>query len=82
MKLSESYLKAARLIDSGKHLYCCTAIMSAGAFVTDFEDRFRPKRLPKDHNEQGWYGYPEETAQSERILALCFMAAICESEGN
>jgi len=55
-----------------------------------FERMMRPNRLPKNHKDYGWYGRPKNIffskkyteRQSCRVLSLCFMAAIAESEGR
>lgn len=80
---SDVYLKAAEFIKDGVGHGCCFAICQAASneivdeALDDFIDLFKP-----DAGEGGflwWWGNVESRrAQNQRILALCFMAAITE----
>ena len=88
MKASEVYRKAAeriasRMFSQGEHYCACYAITLADKESEEenkamFSDWFMPEGKFK---EQYWFGdtYDKE-ARKERILALCFMAAIAEDE--
>jgi len=59
------------------------------AILDQFQNAMRPNRLPLNHEAYGWYGKPVDARnapiterQECRVLALCFMAAIAESEGR
>jgi len=82
MKLSKVFRNASRAIELGKNVYCCTAIDDATWFgdpdrlpaLYYFNDLFKPTR-----NRTYWW--PQHDRDS-RVVALCFAAAIAESEGK
>ena len=98
MKMSEVYRRAAEVIEEGGMLYACDAIgVAVGWFSPDgcnkphpyrnkdlrnqalmyFAELFRPER-----RSYYWFGPTTGENKKPRILALCFMAAIMESEGR
>ena len=86
MKLSTTFLKAAELVASDEVPYTCDAILAAhkgrapGAMFW-WRDHFKPSL---DAPETYWLRGTGMTKQERiewRILALCFAAAICKSEG-
>lgn len=88
MKSSEVYRKAALSIERDEWYSwrsACEAISEVGgACWTEYTDKFNDVFCPP--GVTGWKAYyfgdgsPEN--QNARILALCFMAAISESEGD
>lgn len=90
MKLSEIYRNAAKLIERNKTAFACFAIddacrgnrLLAKEPQLEFSGLFRP--IGKGANES-WFrdaGSTPDERRNIRILALCFMVAIAESEGK
>jgi hypothetical protein len=90
MKLSPSvYLRAAQRVDSERNGYCCPAINAAcwrGEPYTsprtlthqhEFRRLFKP---PYSDSSFYWGDKDKYGARAQRILALCFMAAIAATE--
>jgi hypothetical protein len=90
-KNKQIYLKAAKLIEVGKQTYCCHALRWAGALPSMqyqfWQGTFRPQ---KDRRSQTWFqvllrqgqtGTVELASQArqERVIALCFAAAMAET---
>jgi hypothetical protein len=92
MKSSEIYRKAARRIEHGEGYSwrsACEAINDVcnngmrGQFVRcmdSFNAIFCPDRV--NGAREYYFGGGDPENQNARILALCFMAAISESEGD
>jgi hypothetical protein len=95
MKTSTLYLEAAKLVESGKALFCCTAIYMV-KYKKPMSMEFFNYNIPEAmamcylfQNEKynntlyrGTFGSPKEpTNQKRRVLALCLMAAIAEADG-
>ena len=95
MKTSKLYIEAAKLVDSGKARFCCTALymakykkpMSMKFFTYNIPEALAMCYLFKNdkYNNTLWrgtFGTPNEPKnQKERVIALCLMAAIAESDG-
>lgn len=95
MKLSEIYREAAWRIEGGHEKYGCIAIEGVAAVwddgmivnwshvdtaIASFSEYFRPENT---YSRDPWFGRAcTANQQNRRILALCFMAAIAESEGE
>lgn len=87
MKASEVYLRAAELVDDppvkAVRFSCCAIAEACGQFEKwnargpcKFVDRFADNFL-----DGGYFGYSRDPeAQAHRVLALCLMSAIAESE--
>jgi hypothetical protein len=94
MKASELYREGARLVHEGKAYFSCTAIYMLKRKKPMSEEFFRtndPEALalsylfqnPKYKNTlyRGVFGNPRNPKNQElRVLAMCFMAAIAESD--
>jgi hypothetical protein len=77
VKRSERYRKLARRFERGEQRYLCVVLGDSCADLL----LFRPKRLPNHAWMGGWWGSVlNKRSMDCRILALCFMAAIAESE--
>ena len=83
MKKSKTYIEAAKRIANNDENFCCNAIDEITGFdVTHliyFEKYFRPT-FAKFGDQ--WFGSCfSGKNQNVRVIALCFAAAIAESEG-
>ena len=79
---SRQFVTAARRIFSGKESYACHAISDA-RLKERFVDIFMPDGWTKEQHDAalfGWFGAPFlRSAFEERLVALCFMAAMVET---
>ena len=92
MKRSAIYRKAARLIESGSMDRSCWAVVSAenaGRALwenTPAREAYADQILGGEEDtyalDWGPNGADSREAKRIRVLALCFMAAIAESEGQ
>ncbi len=85
MKFSKIFRIAAKNIDSRKSaFYACEAIdYVCGSFNSPAREYFKDLYGKKSGGMTGWYGVPlYDHNQSARVIALCFAAAIAESEGK
>lgn len=86
MKRSEIYRKAAKYMDARNRGYICPTlefVFASPDCLQHFTDHMKPIRLPRDHVYSGWFGWsPNDQNRDRRVLALLFMAAIAESEGQ
>lgn len=94
MKTSKLYRQAAELVDDGRAKFCCTALYKVKYRAPMTRKFFRynvPEALAMCYlfqNEtyqntlyRGTFGSPFERKNQElRVLALCFMAAMAESD--
>lgn len=84
MKPSEILLKAAELIDSGRHLYACIAIKSVAVFDSpEYRAAFRVfSRFSRNEHidfSVSWFGFPDDSSnQDDRVIALLFAAEIAK----
>ncbi len=91
-KYAVVYRKAAQLVEQGKMDYACNAISSvvAGGFMFNFKcdecTRFADLygKSPTE-GAYGWYGNPygggdsHNERRNQRLIALCFAAAMAET---
>lgn len=85
MKDSEIYKKAARLVAERKTHYSCVAIDDAsGADIEDWNRQTKRYQALFRNERSALRAYDAELAGGRkwRVLALCLMAAIAESEGR
>lgn len=86
MKRSAVYQRAAWLIEKNYERFACNAIVEAKGrhFDTPAEREFAEYFKPLNRSiDRPWFGQPSiEQNRDHRVIALCLMAAIAESEGK